>query len=979
MAVEQNGKKLGNVFISYSHKDEQWKDRLISHLHVLEQQGLLQMWDDRKINTGADWYNEIQVAMAHTPVTVCLISADYLASDFVAKEEIPYLLRRRTEEGMALIPVLLRPCYWEVVRWLAPIQMFPRDGKIVSEDFRGREDVVFADVAREVHRALNSPGYRPVRAASAWKPAEMVDIDCLRYTDARLFGREKELQLLDELWDCRSANVVSLVAWGGVGKSTLVNQWLEYLKAENYRGAKRVYGWSFYSQGTGTRVTSADQFITQALTWFGDPDPMRGSPWDRGERLVALIRRQKTLLVLDGLEPLQSGSDLDIGRISDPALSLLVTQLANQNNGLCVITTREKIAELARQKATAPQVDLEQISSDAGRALLRVGRVRGTDKELEKASAMFGNHALAISLLAAYLRDIDGHHISNVALIPDLDIPSARGRHARRVMDAFDTRFDHDARAQVLRIMGLFNYPPDLATIDAVKRTPPIPSLTDKLVNLSDNEWHDLVDALRACGLLAPKSSHSPDVIDCHPLVREHFARKLQNTQLGARQEAHKRIYEHLAENTKRWPNTLAELQPLFQAVAHGCRAGLHREAFVDIYVGRINRGERFSITKLAAPRATLDVLRNFFEQPWIRPMSGVLMGKVVRRHEEAWLLDEAARCLRALGQLREAIEPSRRALTLHTASWHWRSAIMSAINLSEMEVIRGHIDRAQRYAHKAMKWARENDPHPGSELSSRERIADCLYQAGDYGLARELFCEAEAVRHELSERWHTPLSLYSRFPHHDLLMAETERIAWQITMGQPMGDGHCGIRSELLQCCSRSEHGVAETLTRLKNEENVLGIALDHLTLARAALYRAVLSGTIHYCTRSIRDAAARVQEALASLRGGTRLDELPKGLLTRAWLRGLNGETAGAQEDLDEARQIAERGSMRLHMTDIHLYRARLFGPRQAETKYPWESPQADLAEARRLIEECGYHRRDAELADAEEAAKNWGNWRK
>lgn len=63
-----------------------------------------------------------------------------------------------------------------------------------------------------------------------------------------------------------------------------------------------------------------------------------------------------------------------------------------------------------------------------------------------------------------------------------------------------------------------------------------------------------------------------------------------------------------------------------------------------------------------------------------------------------------------------------------------------------------------------------------------------------------------------------------------------------------------------------------------------------------------------------------------------------------------------------------------MPLFLADIHLYRARLFGPRRAETKYPWDSLQADLAEARRLIEKHGYGRRKEELADAEEAAKGW-----
>jgi hypothetical protein len=66
-----------------------------------------------------------------------------------------------------------------------------------------------------------------------------------------------------------------------------------------------------------------------------------------------------------------------------------------------------------------------------------------------------------------------------------------------------------------------------------------------------------------------------------------------------------------------------------------------------------------------------------------------------------------------------------------------------------------------------------------------------------------------------------------------------------------------------------------------------------------------------------------------------------------------------------LDEAWEIAERGRMKLFMADIHLYRARLFG---RETLYPWESPHADLADARKLIEQCGYGRRKEELEDAE-----------
>jgi len=74
-----------SVFISYSHKDEIWKDRLRPHLRMLEQAGRLTIWDDRNIDAGATWYDEIKKAMEDAEVAVCLISADYLSCDFCVK------------------------------------------------------------------------------------------------------------------------------------------------------------------------------------------------------------------------------------------------------------------------------------------------------------------------------------------------------------------------------------------------------------------------------------------------------------------------------------------------------------------------------------------------------------------------------------------------------------------------------------------------------------------------------------------------------------------------------------------------------------------------------------------------------------------------------------------------------------------------------------------------------------------------------
>ncbi|MGH8577746.1 MAG: hypothetical protein ACREXJ_12730, partial [Gammaproteobacteria bacterium] len=134
--------------------------------------------------------------------------------------------------------------------------------------------------------------------------------------------------------------------------------------------------------------------------------------------------------------------------------------------------------------------------------------------------------------------------------------------------------------------------------------------------------------------------------------------------------------------------------------------------------------------------------------------------------------------------------------------------------------------------------------------------------------------------------------------------------------------------------------------------QDPLLDIALDRLTLGRVALYRAIQQDS------SFEPAREPLFAAVDGLRAAGTMDYVPRGLLIRAWLRFMEGDPDGAKADLDEAWQIAERGSMKLHMADILLHRARLFRDRAA------------LEGASKLIAETGYHRRDAELADAREA---------
>ena len=110
-------------------------------------------------------------------------------------------------------------------------------------------------------------------------------------------------------------------------------------------------------------------FWTRPWPWFGDAVPGLGTAWEKGERLAKLVAQRRTLLVLDGLEPLQHPPRTQEGRVRVQAL---LRRLAAFNRGLCVITTRMAVADLGDQEGTsAPRRDLEHLSSDAGAKLLR--------------------------------------------------------------------------------------------------------------------------------------------------------------------------------------------------------------------------------------------------------------------------------------------------------------------------------------------------------------------------------------------------------------------------------------------------------------------------------------------------------------------------------------------------------------------------------------------------------------------------------
>jgi tetratricopeptide (TPR) repeat protein len=788
-----------------------------------------------------------------------------------------------------------------------------------------------------------------------WEPVlgaapPLVDVERLPSTIlARLIGRETEMEMLEDAWRDPAMHVLTLVAVGGAGKTALVHHWMQRFEAAGWKtkGAAAAFAWSFYSQGGGEdRQASGDAFIDAALRFFGEHDPP-ATPRDRGLRLAELVRRRRTLLILDGLEPLQEPpASAQGGKVKDPAVAALIRALAADNPGLLVLTTREPVADLAsREGQSVHSHDLDQLSPAAGAALLRWLGVAGKAGALEALSTEMHGHAFTLTLLGTYLRDA---HQGDVRAWKDLDLLEAAAlidnQKAARVMAAYAGWFGEGPERQILALLGLFDRPADAAAVTALRQEPAIPGLTDQLMALGTPRWNVALERLRRARLLLEEEgTTAADALDAHPLVREHFGKVLERDAPAAWRAGHERLYRHYAAATDDLPDTLPAMQPLYLAIGHGCRAGQRQEVCDEVYWRRVQRGrEGFSVHKLGAFGADLTALAGFFEQPWDRP------ARELRPGDQAWLLNTAGFYLRALGRLVEAIEPMEAGLQMAVDAEQWKNGAIAARNLSELTLTVGQLHRALDHARTAVELAdRSGDRF--QRIVNRTTLGEALHATGEVAEAEAAFREAEALQAELQPPYPKLYSLQG-YRYCDLLLSRAAPLD-----GSALGrDGLGAVDEEARRRCEAVRERALYARKIAEKNRWLLDIALDHLSLGRATLGLALATGG------DLNPATEPLNAAVQGLRAAGQEDHLPRGLIARATLHRFGEDEAAAEADLSEALEIAERGSMKLHECNAHLEWARL----RRSVGDP-DGAREHLERARALVAETGYHRRDREVA--------------
>ena len=506
---------------------------------------------------------------------------------------------------------------------LASIRTEPHRGEDVVELVSRREPTMVHAVRAALSRYFTSP---PETLGDARGGPTAVSLAALPWRKGSFFGREADLALLDAAW-ASPTRVVAVVGWGGQGKSALVRHWLTRMASEGYRGAERVYGWSFHSQGTAAgRPAAGGAFMDHALrSWFGEDIPADTPPNARGELLASLIRRSRTLLVLDGLEPLQHGPGELVGQVSDPAVRSLLLELCASQPGLCIVTSRLSLTELEAYTGSGfSPLPLSGLSDTAGAQLLGKMGASGDQDELESASRELHGHPLALALLGSYAEEALDGDIARRSEIPSLlDAPDGADQ-ARAILASWAGRLGPGPELSLLHLLGLFDRPVETDVMDALMRPPAIAPLTDTLMPLPRRRWNRALKRLREVGLVAEKGSAS-DALDCHPLVREYFGADLASAAPGAWREAHSRLFDHFARAAPEQPTDAPSMELLFRACMHGCLAERRHDVLTSVLRPRVMRNdEQYAVRALGAINSVLAILSCYFhDHEWHRPMVG--------------------------------------------------------------------------------------------------------------------------------------------------------------------------------------------------------------------------------------------------------------------------------------------------------------------------------------------------------------------
>jgi len=678
---------MNKVFICYSHKDKKYLDLLLKHFD----NSLLDIWSDKRIEGAEHWEEEIKKALESCNCGILILSANFFNSTFIKDVEVEKLLQNKYEKNTYLVPILAEHCNIDKYRWISQKEVLPKGFKPIENIKKRNHNKEILKIVKRVEELLEKqPEQKKEEAKSniVINYPDNIAENNFPTSNDDFFGREKYFDVLDKAWDDEQVNILSFIAFGGIGKTSLIDNWLKRMKKNHYRGAKNIFMWSFYSQGSEEdRQISAIEFLNEACKFFRVKNFLKKDSYEQGRELADIISNQRTLLILDGLEPLQSSLE-DIGEVKDNGLQVLLKRLSRQNKGLVIITSRIKLAFIDNQYE-----ELEKLEDSEGAELLDSFELNETKKELEQISNNFDGHALALKLLGSYTKVVLDGDINRIDEIESLmDDKSKSSKHATRMLNSYKKYLQRERKIEldILKLLGFFDRAISFEVIDVLKNKPLIGNINDSLIEVSEIDWKYALENLKKLHLI----SASEKILDTHPLVREYFSKYIFDDYKDSYIKGHYSLYKYYKNlPNKDFPDTMEEMEPLFQSIFHGCKANKYDESFA-IYANIIEK-DNILIYSVGRFDLGLKILSNFYTTRYAK-----IHSKFSNANHNV-LNEHVAYFLSSLGKNKDALNIFYKISNEASLNNNYDDLISNLNNIMNICIFMGKFKEAESYFNK--------------------------------------------------------------------------------------------------------------------------------------------------------------------------------------------------------------------------------------------------------------------------------------
>jgi len=576
----------------------------------------------------------------------------------------------------------------------------------------------------------------------------------------------------------------------------------------------------------------------------------------------------------------KSASEDEFGRMDHRELTELLHYFADapKADGLCLITTRFLLRDLSEwHECGYENLSLIDLSISDSLLMLRSRGIKGSNEELREVIGRYKGHVLSLTSLAGYLNRYYDGDIKHAPKVKFVLSDKERFKDVNKLLRKYAEKM-YESERIFLHVFSLFRQEvteDDFAGIfqHEIEDT----NFNNVLIKMNELDFRDLINGLVDWRLISYDETNKS--YTTHPLIKSYFESDFDEKN---KKLCHNRNYQYFGENAPERPETLEEMQPLFEQVYHGCHSGMYDKVLKDIYKAKIQRGEEYHlIHKLSSWETNIRIVQNFFPS---RDMTKLPL--LTDRCDQSYLLGEAGLSSAYTGRALLAEKCFGVMIEMDVEDGDLKESSIAYHNLSEVQIRIGKLSEAINSAIKAFEYSEKNKDKQ-MQSHSKSILAYGYFLRGEMEKADKLFAEANDLEKKVTGK--------------ELISIWGVQYAYFLLKYNRVGEAS-ELNDKNLEFCIEynSNDGISQCNC---------------------------ITGAVERLKRDFNKAGEHLERSLEISKNGSNIWIKVEALLERGRLRVDTGDLKGAITDAETVLEIINRTEFNLYRPDMEVLLSKAY----------------------------------------------------